>query len=52
MIISNRCYGIEIEKVVKRLNFMKKRNISSDDALGKKSPLGFTDDSDDDEGID
>jgi GTPase SAR1 family protein len=41
MIISNKCYGIEIDEVVKRLNFMKKRNISSDDALGLKSSIGF-----------
>lgn len=42
MIISNRCYGIEIEDVVKRLRFMKKRKLSSDDALPDTKPkLGF-----------
>ena len=52
MIISNRCYGIDIEKVVKRLDFMKKRDISSDDALDKpKGGFGFgsSNSSDDDE---
>lgn len=50
MIISNRCYDIPIEKVVKRLNFMKKRNITSDDALDKpKGGFGFTSSNDDDE---
>lgn len=49
MIISNRCYGIEIEKVVKRLNFMKKRKISSDNALGNKGGFGFIDNEDNDD---
>ena len=41
MIISNKCYGINIEKVVKRLNFMKKRDISSDNAIDDKQGFGF-----------
>lgn len=41
MIISNRCYGINIEKVVKRLNIMKKRDISSDTAVDDKQSFGF-----------
>jgi len=42
MIISNRCYGIPIEKVIKRLDFMKKRDISSDDAIDKNGDkFGF-----------
>lgn len=53
MIISNRCYGIEIEKVIKRLNFMKKRDITSDDAMDDNGPSfgfgGSSDHIDDDE---
>ena len=49
MIISNRCYNVEIEKVVTRLNYMKKRKISSDDALpDRKSSIGFKNDTKDD----
>lgn len=41
MIISNRCYNIEIEKVVKRLSFMRKRKITSDNAIKKETEFGF-----------
>ena len=42
MIISNRCYKVPIKKVVKRLNIMKDRKLSSDNALDDtKTVLGF-----------
>lgn len=41
MIISNRCYNIEIEKVVKRLSFMRKRKITSDNAIKTETEFGF-----------
>ena len=41
MIISNRCYNIEIEKVVKRLSFMRKRKITSDNAVRTETEFGF-----------
>jgi hypothetical protein len=41
MIVSNRLYNIPIEKVVKRLNFMRKRNASSVDALPSDNTVEF-----------
>jgi len=41
MIISNRCYNIDIKKVAKRLSFMRKRKITSDDAVKKDPEFGF-----------
>lgn len=41
MIISNRCYNIKIEKVVKRLSFMRKRKITSDNAVKTETEFGF-----------
>ena len=41
MIISNRCYGRPIEKVVKRLRKMNKTHLTSDDAVENDDKMGF-----------
>ncbi len=41
MIISNRCYGNSIEKVVRRLKKMNKANLTSDDAVTNEDGMGF-----------
>lgn len=41
MIISNRCYGKPIEKVVKRLRKMNKNQLTSDDAVENDDKMGF-----------
>lgn len=41
MIISSRCYGKPVEKVVKRLRKMMDQKLTSDDATEKDSSIGF-----------